>query len=83
MESDGYGTGFVVFVLRQAGIPATDPRIRKGVDWLETHQRSDGHWWTQSLRNEPDTMNFLTHTGTTFALKALAATRTSGSPSEN
>ena len=74
VESDGYGTGFVVFVLRQAGVPADDPRIQKGVAWLETHQRADGHWWTQSLRNEPDTSNFLTHTGTTFALKALAAT---------
>ena len=39
-----------------------------------THQRAEGHWWTQSLRNESDTSNFLTHAGTTFALKALAAT---------
>ncbi len=74
VESDGYGTGFVVFVLRQAGVPAADPRIQKGVAWLETHQRTGGHWWTQSLRNESDTSNFLTHAGTTFALKALAAT---------
>jgi squalene-hopene/tetraprenyl-beta-curcumene cyclase len=73
VESDGYGTGFVTFVLRQAGVPASDPRIRRGIAWLKTHQRVDGNWWTQSLRNEPDTSNFLTHTGTTFALKALAA----------
>ncbi len=74
VESDGYGTGFVVFVLREAGVEASDPRIKKAVTWLLTHQRAEGHWWTQSLRNESDTSNFLTHAGTTFALKALAAT---------
>ena len=68
VESDGYGTGFVVFVLRQAGVKASDPRIRKGVAWLVTHQRANGHWWTQALRNEPDTSNYLTHAGTTFAV---------------
>ncbi len=76
VESDGYGTGFVLYVLMQAGIPTSDPRIQRGIAWLKTHQRSGGYWWTQSLRNEPDTSNFLTHAGTTFALKALAA----GSP---
>ena len=28
--SDGYGTGFVIFVLRQAGVPAADPSIAEG-----------------------------------------------------
>lgn len=73
IESDGYGTGFALFVLMQAGVPASDPRIQRGIAWLKTHQRAGGHWWTQSLRNDPETSNFLTHTGTTFALKALAA----------
>lgn len=73
VESDGYGTGFVLYVLMQGGVPASDPRIQRGIGWLKTHQRSRGYWWTQSLRNEPDTSNFLTHAGTTFALKALAA----------
>jgi hypothetical protein len=73
VESDGYGTGFAIFVLRQAGVPGSNPQIRSGIAWLKTHQREDGYWWTQSLRNEEETQNFLTHTGTTFALKALAA----------
>ncbi|MEE2637971.1 MAG: prenyltransferase/squalene oxidase repeat-containing protein [Acidobacteriota bacterium] len=72
-ESDGYGTGFVMYTLRQGGVPATDERLQRGVDWLKTHQRAAGYWWTQSLRNNPTTPNFLTHTGTTFALKALAS----------
>ena len=33
--SDGYGTGFVVFVLRQAGVPADHDKIQGGVAWLK------------------------------------------------
>jgi squalene-hopene/tetraprenyl-beta-curcumene cyclase len=77
-ESDGYGTGFVLFVLMQAGVPPSDPRIAKGVAWLKRNQQADGKWYTNSLRNEPDTSNFLTHTGTTFALKALVASGAAG-----
>ena len=73
VESDGYGTGFVTFILMQAGVPASDPAVRDGINWLRANQRERGYWWTQSLRNNPETPNFLTHAGTTFALKALAA----------
>ena len=48
--------------------------IQRGIGWLKTNQRAEGYWWTQSLRNSFDTSNFLTHAGTTFALKALAVT---------
>ena len=74
VESDGYGTGLVIYTLRQGGVPASDEHLQRGVRWLKTHQRADGHWWTQSLRNNATTPNFLTHAGTTFALKALAIT---------
>ena len=73
VESDGYGTGFVTFILLQAGVPASDPAIKRGIKWLRSNQRARGYWWTQSLRNDPDTANFLTHAGTTFALKAFEA----------
>jgi squalene-hopene/tetraprenyl-beta-curcumene cyclase len=82
IESDGYGTGFAVFALLQAGIESHDPRVRNGVTWLKTNQREGGYWWTQSLKNLPDTSNFLTHTGTTFALKALAAAGETGETGE-
>ncbi len=71
-NGDGYGTGFVTYVLLQAGVPATDDSLQRGLRWLKTNQQSDGKWFTNSLRNEPWTSNFLTHTGTVFALKALA-----------
>src|SRR5262249_33007630 len=47
--SDGYGTGFVVYVLRQAGVPAGDERIRRGAEWLRANQRASGRWFTRSL----------------------------------
>ena len=70
-SSDGYGTGFVVFVLRQAGVPASDPRIQRGIGWLKTHQRKSGRWFTRSLNK--DSRHFITHAGTAFAVMALAA----------
>ena len=38
--SDGYGTGFVIYVLRQSGMPADAEPIRRGIGWLKTHQRA-------------------------------------------
>jgi len=72
VQSDGYGTGFMIYTLRLAGIPATDIRIKKGVTWLKNNQRSAGYWWTHSIRNYPDTPHYIVNTGTAFAIKALA-----------
>ncbi|MCA9077463.1 MAG: squalene--hopene cyclase [Planctomycetaceae bacterium] len=70
-SSDGYGTGFVVFVLRQAGVPVDDPAITRGVNWLKTHQRASGRWFTRSLH--ADNRHYITHAGTAFAVMAIAA----------
>lgn len=67
--SDGYGTGFVIFVLRKAGIPASDPRIEKGVAWLKSNQRESGRWFTRSAFK--DSKHYITHAGTAFAIMAL------------
>ena len=69
--SDGYGTGLVTYVLLQTGRPATDPVIRRALDWLETHQRESGRWFTRSLN--ADRLHFITHTGTVFSAMALKA----------
>jgi squalene-hopene/tetraprenyl-beta-curcumene cyclase len=68
--SDGYATGFVVYVLRKAGISADDARIKKGVAWLKANQRESGRWFTRSLNR--DSKHFISHAGTAFALMALA-----------
>ena len=69
--SDGYGTGYVIFVLRQSGTPADAEPIRRGIAWLKTHQRASGRWFTRSLGD--DKHHYLTHVGTAFALMALAS----------
>jgi len=71
-NGDGYGTGFVLYALLQAGVPVSHVQMQKGLAWLKSNQQADGKWFTNSLRNESDTSNFLTHTGTTFALMVLA-----------
>ena len=70
-HSDGYGTGFVVFVLRRAGTSASDARVQKAVAWLKANQRESGRWITRSLNK--DNHHFISHAGTAFAIMALKA----------
>ncbi|MCL6505190.1 MAG: squalene--hopene cyclase [Pirellulales bacterium] len=69
--SDGYGTGFVIYVLRQAGLPQQHEQIQRGVAWLKSHQRASGRWYTRSLHK--DSKHFITHAGTAYAVMALSA----------
>jgi squalene-hopene/tetraprenyl-beta-curcumene cyclase len=69
--SDGYGSGFVVYVLRQAGLPTSHAAIQKGVTWLKTNQRESGRWFTRSVSN--DKHHFIANAGSSFAIMALAA----------
>ena len=69
--SDGYGTGFVIYALRSAGVSADDRRIQKGVHWLKINQRASGRWFTRSM--DKDSRQFITHSGTAYAILALAA----------
>jgi squalene-hopene/tetraprenyl-beta-curcumene cyclase len=68
-ESDGYGTGFAVYALRLAGnIGASDPRIRRAVDWIKTHQRQSGYWYTRSPKIN-DALS--TYVGTSYVVMAM------------
>jgi squalene-hopene/tetraprenyl-beta-curcumene cyclase len=69
--SDGYGTGLVVFVLRQAAVPAEREEVRHGVAWLKANQRESGRWFTQSLNT--DRAHYISNAGTAFAVLALKA----------
>src|SRR5947209_5186948 len=51
--------GFVVYVLRQAGVSASDEGSRKGKKWLESNQRESGRWFTRSLNT--DNYHFISH----------------------
>ena len=70
--SDGYATGLVIFTLRQAGLPADHEAIRKGVQWLKVNQRDSGSWFTGSLGPRYH-LNFMSHSGTAFAVMAIKA----------
>lgn len=69
--SDGYATGFVVYVLRKSGLPANDPALQRGIAWLKANQRDSGRWFTRSLNN--DKAHYITNAGTGFAVMALKA----------
>jgi squalene-hopene/tetraprenyl-beta-curcumene cyclase len=69
--SDGYGTGFVIYMLRQAGLAADHDKIQKGIAWLRANQRVGGEWYTHSLTDEH--WHFITHAGTAYAVMALTS----------
>ena len=70
-DSDGYGTGFTIYVLRQAGVPADDVRLQRGVQWLKKNQRESGRWFTHSLKKAGH--HFISHAGSAFAVMAIQA----------
>ena len=70
-SSDGYGTGFAIYVLRQAGVRADDPKIQAGIAWLKANQRTSGRWFTRSQWK--DSRHYLSRQGTAYAVRALAA----------
>lgn len=71
LPSDGYGTGFVLFVARQTGIAADDARLKSGVAWLKANQRESGRWFVKSLANRPG--NLISNAGTAWAVLGLSA----------
>ena len=57
--------------LRQSGMAASDDAIQRGANWLRTHQRASGRWFTPSLNGVKE--HFISHAGTAFAVTALRA----------
>ena len=68
--SDAYATGFVIHVLRQAGLHGSDERLRPTLDWLKTHQRESGRWFVPSFTARPN--HVLSNSATAWAVVALA-----------
>ena len=69
--SDGYGTGLVIVVARELGVPAEDPRLRRGIGWIHSHQRESGKWFTRSPVNEA--RNLISNVGSAYVVLALQA----------
>jgi squalene-hopene/tetraprenyl-beta-curcumene cyclase len=79
-QSDGYATGLMTYILRQAGIPADDPRLKRGRSWLAMNQsKAEGSWPSFSLakRRNPSSNigHFMNDAATAYAVLALSGTR--------
>ena len=68
--SDPYMTAFAIVLLRESGVPASDPRIRRGIALLKKTQRASGRWWMYSLYR--GNYNYITYIGTVQVLRAFA-----------
>lgn len=69
--NDGYGTGFVIFQAGNAGIPADDACVRRGLAWLKSNRRKSGRWFVPSFNKRPG--NIISNSATALAVLALAA----------
>jgi len=81
LTSDGYATGFAIFVARQAGLPAGDSRLQRGIAWLKSNQRESGRWFTPSQAWH--TQNMIANAGTGYAVLALGVCGEVPSPGES
>jgi squalene-hopene/tetraprenyl-beta-curcumene cyclase len=77
-RSDGYATGFITFVLQQAGVRREDAQLQQGLAWLAANQnRTEGFWQSYSLnKNEAHhlssgTARFMNDAATAYAVLAL------------
>ena len=77
--SDGYATGLATLALQETGF-GTDPRARKGLEWLAANQdRATGRWPASSLNKQRDPMSdvgrMMGDTATAYAVWLLPRAR--------
>ena len=77
-RSDGYATGVVALVLRQTGMNARTPALRRSLDWLSRNQeKADGRWPAYSLNKQRELSSdaglFMSDAATAYAAMALCA----------
>jgi hypothetical protein len=77
--SDGCATGLVVLAMEAASAKQNKEMLRRGLDWLQSHQKEDGSWWATSLNgprdDNSDTGRFMTDAATGYAVLALENAR--------
>ena len=75
-RSDGYATGLITLALQQAGMPPTEPTVRRALSWLENNQsKEEGCWPSYSVnqRRGPNSNvgHFMRDAATAYAVLAL------------
>ena len=75
-RTDGYATALATLALQSAGVPASDSRLSKGLDWLRRNQdRSTGRWIAVSPNKERDPQSepakFMSDAATAYAVLSL------------
>ena len=75
-RTDGYATALATLGLQAAGVPASDERLRKGLDWLRRGQdRVSGRWMAVSPNKqrdpESDPGKFMSDAATAYAVLSL------------
>lgn len=89
LESDAYGTAFVLYSLRKTGVlKASDEAYRKGAAWLLSRQYPDGSWFVRSRapKLQPyfqsgfpyDHEQWISASATAYAVMALAPVAAGG-----
>jgi len=73
----------VTLAFQQAGVPASEAHVAKGLEWLAAHQDATaGMWYTASLNKQRDPATdigkFMSDAGTAYAVLALTQARVSG-----
>ena len=53
-NSDGYATALATLALQSGGVPSSDARVKKGLDWLRQHQAPTGQWVATSPNKQRD-----------------------------
>jgi squalene-hopene/tetraprenyl-beta-curcumene cyclase len=74
--ASAYATAVAAFALEQAGVPRSDPKLKKALDWLRSKQDPQfGYWAADSMNKhrEPGSMpeGFMRDAATAFAVMAL------------
>ena len=70
-KSDGYGTGLVIVIARELGVPSDDARLQAASNGFCANQRESGKWFTQSPVK--DAGNLISNVGSAYAILALQA----------
>jgi squalene-hopene/tetraprenyl-beta-curcumene cyclase len=75
-KSDGVATGLITYVFEEIGVSREDPSLKRGLQWLSSHQNANDGSWPASSVNKRRSMNsqtarFMSDAATAFAVLAL------------